>query len=273
MAGTNKKFLDLTGTGYLWGKIKTALDAKASASDVSALQALHAEGKTVAQEVSDGITALDLGNTYASKSVVATLIGSDTGKSARTIANEELAAQLIPANAEEALDTLQEIAAWIQEHPGDAATMNAAIEALEDKLELGTYTDGNDNTVEYATVKAYVEAMMATVQASAHGHTNKAVLDDITSALIANWNTAYTNNHTHANASVLAGIAAEDVAAWDQAVTDSHTHDNGTVLDGITAQKVSDWDGAVSALANADTYTAITTTEIDNIVAGGNSGS
>lgn len=266
MAGTNKKFLDLTGTGYLWGKIKTALDAKASASDVSALQALHAEGKTVAQEVSDGITALDLGNTYASKSVVATLIGSDTGKSARTIANEELAAQLIPANANEARDTLQEIAAWIQEHPGDAATMNAAIEALEDKLELGTYTDGNDNTVEYATVKAYVEAMIATVQAAAHSHTNKAVLDDITSTLVANWNTAYTNNHTHANASVLAGIAAEDVTAWDQAVTDSHTHSNGTVLDGITAQKVSDWDGAVSALANADTYTAITTTEIDNII-------
>ena len=90
MAGTNKKFLDLTGTGYLWGKIKTALDAKASASDVSALQALHAEGKTVAQEVAAGITALDLGNTYASKSVVETLVGSDTAKSVRTIANEEL---------------------------------------------------------------------------------------------------------------------------------------------------------------------------------------
>ena len=32
MAGTNKKFLDLTGTGYLWGKIKAALDNKADAS-------------------------------------------------------------------------------------------------------------------------------------------------------------------------------------------------------------------------------------------------
>ena len=38
MAGTNKKkFLDLTGTGYLWGKIKAALDNKADASDVSDL--------------------------------------------------------------------------------------------------------------------------------------------------------------------------------------------------------------------------------------------
>ena len=51
---------------------------------------------------------------------ITTLIGSDTGKSVRTIANEELAAQLIPSTASEALDTLQEIAAWIQQHPGDA---------------------------------------------------------------------------------------------------------------------------------------------------------
>ena len=62
---------------------------------------------------------------------ITTLIGSDTGKSVRTIANEELAAQLIPSTASEALDTLQEIAAWIQAHPGDAATMNSAITALQ----------------------------------------------------------------------------------------------------------------------------------------------
>ena len=266
----NKKFLDLTGTGYLWDKIKTALDAKADASRVTALEGLHAANKTVAQEVADGISALNLATNYASKSLVDTLIGSDTGKSARTIANEELAAQLIPANAQEALDTLQEIAAWIQAHPGDAATMSAAIEALNDKLELGTY-ESEGQQVEYSTVKAYVEAMMATVQASSHGHTNKDVIDGITATLITNWNTAYTNTHTHTNATVLAGIDAEKVSDWDDAADQAHTHANATVLDGITAQKVSDWDGAVSALANADTYTAITTTEIDNIVAG-NSG-
>ena len=271
MAGTNKKFLDLTGTGYLWSKIKTALDNKADASRVTALEEKHASGKTVAQEVQDGITALNLATNYASKTLVDTLIGSDTGKSARTIANEELAAQLIPANAAEALDTLQEIAAWIQSHPGDATSMNAAITALQNKLELGTY-DNEGTPTQYATVKAYVEAMMATVQASSHGHTNKDVIDGITSTLVSNWNTAYTNNHTHSNKTVLDGIADTDITAWNQAVTDSHTHDNGTVLDGITAQKVSDWDSAVSTLANADTYTPITTGEIDTIV-NGSSGS
>lgn len=61
---------------------------------------------------------------------VATLIGEDAGKSVRTIANEELAKQLIAEGAAESLDSLQEIAAWIQSHPGDAAAMNKAIEDL-----------------------------------------------------------------------------------------------------------------------------------------------
>ena len=52
----------------------------------------------------------------ASGADLATLIGTDAGKSARTIANEELAAQLIPEGAQEALDTLTEIAQWIQDH-------------------------------------------------------------------------------------------------------------------------------------------------------------
>lgn len=256
----NKKFLDLTGTGYLWGKIKDALDDKAAASRVTALEEKHASGKTVAQEVQDGITALNLATNYAAKSVVDTLIGSDTGKSARTIANEELATQLIPANAAEALDTLQEIAAWIQAHPGDAATMNAALTAVQNKLELGTY-ESEGQQVQYATVKAYVEAMIATVQAASHSHDNKSVLDGITATLVSNWNTAYTNNHTHSNSAILAGIDQNDINAWDGAVADSHTHANSLVLDAITAEKVTAWDAAA-----ADTYTAITTTEIDDII-------
>jgi len=135
-----KKFLDEVGTGYLWGKIKDALDDKAAASRVTALEEKHASGKTVAQEVSDGIAALSLASTYATKSVVDTLVGTDTGKSVRGIAAEEIAAQLIADNPNADLDTLQEIAAWIQSHPGDAATMNAAISALQSKVTLGTHS-------------------------------------------------------------------------------------------------------------------------------------
>ena len=99
---------------------------------------------------------------------VDTLIGSDASKSVRTIANEELAAQLIPANAQESLNTLQEIAAWIQAHPGDVSAMNAAIAALQAKTVLGTYVpEGEQEAVQYATVKAYVEAMIDEVNSDA----------------------------------------------------------------------------------------------------------
>lgn len=299
-----KKFLDEVGTGYLWGKIKDALDDKAAASRVTALEEKHASGKTVAQEVSDGIAALSLASTYATKSVVDTLVGTDTGKSVRGIAAEEIAAQLIADNPNADLDTLQEIAAWIQAHPGDASTMNAAITALQNKTLLGNqttvtyvaatgtfeagtkyYTDNTGATevdttsfvagetdvssyfvaqtssAQYATVKAYVEAMMAEVQAASHSHSNKSTLDAITGTKTSNWDAAYADKHTHANKSTLDGIAAEDITAWNGAATNSHTHSNALVLDAIDATKVAAWDAAA-----ADTYTAITTTEIDNII-------
>ena len=73
-------------------------------------------------------------NLDALSAKVNTLIGSDVNKSVRTIAAEELAAQLIPSDAQESLNTLEEIAAWIQEHPGDAATMNQQIQTNKDNI-------------------------------------------------------------------------------------------------------------------------------------------
>ena len=86
---------------------------------------------------------------------IATLIGSDTAKSVRTIANEELAAQLIPASAQESLDTLQEIAAWIQAHPGDASAMNTAITNLQ------TLVGELPSTTTATTVVGYITAEIA----------------------------------------------------------------------------------------------------------------
>lgn len=89
---------------------------------------------------------------------VTTLIGSDTAKSVRTIANEELAAQLIPASAKEALDTLGEIAAWIQQHPDDAAAMNQAITALQNLV--GTLPAETTAT----SVVGYITAEVAAIR-------------------------------------------------------------------------------------------------------------
>ena len=92
---------------------------------------------------------------------ITTLVGADAGKSARTIANEELAAQLIPESAKESLNTLTEIAAWIQEHPDDASAMNAAIEALQ-AVTAGIGGEEDD----YATVVAAIEGKISAAQAA-----------------------------------------------------------------------------------------------------------
>ncbi len=84
---------------------------------------------------------------------ITTLIGDDTNKSARTIANEELAAQLLSGKADADFKTLQELATWIEDHPEDASEMNQAITALQDQL-----SGINAGT---GTVKKYVDDAIA----------------------------------------------------------------------------------------------------------------
>ena len=55
---------------------------------------------------------------------------SVASKTIKDIATSALTEALIPDNAVESMDTLQEIAAWIQAHPGDAATMNTNINTV-----------------------------------------------------------------------------------------------------------------------------------------------
>ncbi len=131
------------------------------------------------EEIAKGLAAKVGGMDYAKKSEVeavsgkvAALEGDDAGKSARAIANEELAKQLIPENAKESMDTLEELAAWIQSHPDDASMMNAAIAALQAKAALGTYQDGEE-TKEYATVRDYVEAKLTAVGGNVDGKVDK----------------------------------------------------------------------------------------------------
>lgn len=160
--------VDAIEADYLKAADKTELSNAISAADGKAVDAQNAvdalagkvgdvaEGKTVVSMIADAQAAATYDDT-ALAGRVTTLEGNDAGKSVRTIANEELAKQLVADDAKESLDTLAEIAAWIQSHPDDASAMNEAITALQNKVVLGTDSEGN----EYATVKAYVEAAIA----------------------------------------------------------------------------------------------------------------
>ncbi len=151
--------------------IENAIKAEASARDTAIEAAVKAE-KERAEGVESGLNtrladvekdylkAADKtelqGNIDTVSGKVATLIGEDADKSVRTIANEELAKQLIEEGAAESLDTLQEIAAWIQDHPGDAAAMNKAIEDLT--ALVGTLPEGVTATTVVGLVQELVKA-------------------------------------------------------------------------------------------------------------------
>ena len=149
---------------------------------------------------------------YADKSALSALIGTDTGKTVRTIANEELAAQLIGDNAKESLDTLAEIAAWIQSHPDSASAMNAAITALQNKVDTtGTVSAAITDAINALGISAYAKTAdlgdLATKDTVAE--------TDLATELKTKINTAANGNHAHSNKSVLDGITSAKVSAWD----------------------------------------------------------
>ena len=227
------------------------------------------------------ITALQ-GRADAVEGKVAALVGEDAGKSARTIANEELTKQLIPEGAKESLDTLQEIAAWIQKHPDDASAMNAAISAL--KTKVGDIPEGATSTTIVAYIKELVDAEKVRATGAEDGIKKDvsaiqaaigeggSVADQISTAVAAEAALRDAADKTLdgkvATAQAAAETAQNDVdglktSKADQTALDtvagrvttvegkvktledaSHTHANAVVLDAITAGKVAGWDSA-----------------------------
>ena len=68
---------------------------------------------------------------------VSTLVGDDANKSVRKIANEELAAQLLSGDADADFKTLQELAAWLEDHPESVTEINAKITETNDIIGNG----------------------------------------------------------------------------------------------------------------------------------------
>lgn len=176
------------------------------------------EGKTVVEMISDAQAAATYDDTAvkadikANADAIAVLNGDDTGKSVRDVSAEEVAK--VVAGADESLDTLKEIADWISSHKEDASAMNSAISALE-AIVAGIGGDG-----EKATIVAYVtDAITALkigdyalaadltalaervtkLEGSSHTHSNKDVLDDITSTKVSAWDSAEQNAKDYAD--------------------------------------------------------------------------
>lgn len=230
------------------GKVVVSRTALPDYSETYDAKGAAAQALTDAKNYANGLnTAMDTRmNTAEGK--LTTLIGSDADKSVRTIANEELAAQLIPENAKEALDTLGEIAAWIQKHPDDASAMNAAITELQGLV--------GDTSVA-AQVSAEADRAKAAEKANADAITG---LDSRLDTAEGEIDTLQTNVATNtSDIATLKGIGEGSVAK--------------AVSDAVAALDVEDTAVAhqvVTAVSEADGKIAVTRAQLttDDIAAG-----
>ena len=118
---------------YTAEEIDTTLEGYVTTS------AYNTKVQAIEKSISDEVTARQSAVSEVSGKV-STLIGADADKSVRTIANEELAAQLLSGKADADFETLQELAAWLEDHPEDVAAINADILALVKEV-YGTSAD------------------------------------------------------------------------------------------------------------------------------------
>ena len=242
---------------YTDSKISGLSEVYATKDDLNNLKSSSEE--TIDEKISG------LSEVYAQKEVLETLVGEDSGKTARDIASEEIAK--IVASADSSFDTLKEIADWITNDTEGAASM------ANDIAELKSFS---------------ADTRLESLETSAHTHGNKDIIDGISAEQVSAWDSAVSISaeikgvsedhesridvlegltHNHTNKDVIDGISAEQVSAWDSAVSISaevkgvsedhesrignledsaHTHENKEVIDGISAEQVSAWDSAES---------------------------
>lgn len=191
----------LIGTGATNG----TLSVNGTDVAVKGLAALAYKAQVSESDLDAALTAVLAAK--AAKADVDTLIGTDTGKSVRTIANEELAAQLIPEGAQESLDTLTEIAQWIQDHPDDAAAMNTAIAKLNGII---AGIGGEDD--DYATVMAAIEGKIAAAMESISAGATKVEASETNGNIKINGEetTVYTHPTTSAVAAGFKKVGNDD---------------------------------------------------------------
>lgn len=181
-----------------------------------------------------------------------------------TSAIDALRQEMLGDTPVEAYNTFTELAAYISEHQEAADALTAAVGNKADKATtisgygitdaytktevdtkisdaIASATGGESAASVKASLEAYKTSNDARVDAleeDTHTHSNKTVLDGITSAKISAWDTAEGNAKTYAD-----GLNTAMDTRVDALEASTHTHSNKTVLDGITSAKVTAWDG------------------------------
>ena len=154
----------------------------AIAGRVTALEGKHATGKTVAQEVTAGIEALDLANTYAPKAhthAIADVTGLDDelAKYATTEALNAVDAKIgaIPAS-------FSDVASYITTVKDDCSSRSAGLESEIDGVKTTIGAVPNDKTIVGMIADAKTEATYDDAEVKASIADNKAKIETLNGA-------------------------------------------------------------------------------------------
>ena len=221
--------------------------------------------KASTAELTSGLaTKADKAHTHAQSEVtgltdaLATLATS----ASVTSAIDALRQEMLGDTPVEAYNTFTELAAYISEHKEAADALTAAVGNKADKATtisgygitdaytktevdtkisdaIASATGGESAASVKASLEAYKTSNDARVDAleeDTHTHSNKTILDGITSAKISAWDKAEGNAKTYAD-----GLNTAMDTRVDALESAKHTHSNKTVLDGITSAKVTAW--------------------------------
>ena len=119
------------------------------------------------------------------------------------------------------------------------------------EVTFGVDSDDIDVGGESLTEKiTSIESNITTLSSASHTHSNKSVLDGITSQKVSGWDLANTNNHTHTNKTALDGITEDKIEKWDNSIVD--------ILDNLTAtgaQSVTMTDGSENRIGEVSSLT------------------
>ena len=333
---TDKTFITLDTLSYFWGKTKSHVDGLVNpiSTDVGALkttvgnsttglvkevadirvelEGLNGGAGSIATQISNAITALDLPNTYETKGEAAkaetaakayadglagnydaagTAEGFNTAMDARVVKLEAIDHDKLAADASatavatildeapESFDTLKEVAAWIasNDHATDVATLMTDVENLK-KIDHDAYVEADKTAL--ADAKAYADGLAGNYDAAGAAATAK-------SEAIADAEGKYQPKGNYENAGAAAQALADakaDAATLYQPKGNYETA--GTADAAIAALKLSESydakgsaaeaEAAAIAQAKVDAAEALkayyTKTEVDNLLSTNSSG-
>ena len=200
-----------------------------------------------------------------------------------TNAIDALRQELLGDTPVEAYNTFTELAAYIETHEEAASALTAAVGNKADKAttlagygitDAYTKTDADkaiDDKISAASggvkasevqsalnsYKTSNDTRVDALEAAKHTHSNKTVLDGISSAKVAAWDAAQSNAQEYAD-----GLNTAMDTRVDALEADKHSHSNKTVLDGITSAKVTAWDGKGKVYYNATEPSGLTANDL-----------